>query len=124
MKKLLLILAAMAVATVFTGCNIKYSEGTRAGVVQKLSKKGFLCPTYEGELLVGTGATALPEKFLFSVNDEVSLKKVEWALRSGKPVQLTYRQVVFQPPCSPDTQYMITDVTYTDGTTATTFTDN
>lgn len=52
-----------------------YSEGYRAGLLQKFSKKGNLFKTYEGEMIlssvVGNQNVAIAsEKFFFSVTDE------------------------------------------------------
>src|SRR6266852_6766995 len=47
-----------------------YSTGERAGYVQKLSKKGWLCKTWEGELAMVNLPGALPQIFNFSVRDE------------------------------------------------------
>ena len=47
-----------------------YSKGERAGYVQKLSNKGWICKTWEGELLLATMPGAIPEKFEFSVRDD------------------------------------------------------
>ena len=47
-----------------------YSDGDRAGFVQKFSKKGWICKTWEGELLLSTVPGAIPEKFEFSVRDD------------------------------------------------------
>ena len=46
-----------------------YSEGARAGFLQKVSKKGWICKTWEGELSLVAMPGAAPEKFLFTVRD-------------------------------------------------------
>ena len=47
-----------------------YSTGERAGLMQKISRKGWLCKTWEGELLLTSMPGAIPEKFVFSVRDD------------------------------------------------------
>ena len=47
-----------------------YSSGERAGWVQKLSHKGWLCKTWEGELALVSMPGAPVEKFLFTVHDD------------------------------------------------------
>ncbi len=47
-----------------------YSEGERAGYVQKLSKKGWVCKTWEGEMAMVTMPGTVSEKFVFTVPDE------------------------------------------------------
>jgi hypothetical protein len=44
-----------------------YSSGERAGYVQKLSQKGFVCKTYEGELVLVSMPGTQAEKFFFTV---------------------------------------------------------
>jgi hypothetical protein len=86
-----------------------YSEGERAGYVQKLSKKGWLCKTWEGEIAMVTMPGAIPEKFDFSVRDEAVAQKIN-AL-AGKRVVLSYRQHKFIPlSCFGETEYFIEDV--------------
>src|SRR5918993_5463912 len=50
--------------------NWNYSTGERAGWVQKLSRKGWLCKTWEGELAMVSMPGAAPEKFYFTVWDD------------------------------------------------------
>ncbi len=47
-----------------------YSEGERAGVLQKFSRKGWLCKTYEGELAQYVVGGVAPQIWFFSTRDE------------------------------------------------------
>ena len=47
--------------------NWSYSEGERAGYIQKFSTKGWLCKTWEGEYAMVTMPGAIPEKFALTV---------------------------------------------------------
>lgn len=86
-----------------------YSVGERAGYVQKISLKGWLCKTWEGQLSMINYPGAAPELFVFSVRDEAVAKRVEASV--GKRVALTYAQHIGVPSsCFGDTQYFITDV--------------
>lgn len=86
-----------------------YSEGERAGYVQKLSKKGWVCKSWEGEIAMVSMPGAIPEKFDFSVRDEAVAQKIN-AL-AGKRVVLMYRQHKFIPStCFGETEYFVTDV--------------
>src|SRR5580700_9744907 len=67
-----------------------YSDGERAGFVQKFSKKGWLCKTWEGELLLATVPGAIPEKFEFTVSDDAVARKIMDGM--GKRVVLHYAQ--------------------------------
>ena len=86
-----------------------YSEGERAGYVQKLSKKGWLCKTWEGEIAMVTMPGAIPDKFEFSVSNEAVAQKIN--LLAGKRVVLVYKQHKFIPTrCFGETEYFIEDV--------------
>lgn len=86
-----------------------YSEGDRAGYIQKFSKKGWLCKTWEGELAMVTMPGTLTEKFYFTVRDEAVAEKLNRHL--GKKVSLTYDEHIGIPSsCFGDTGYFVTDV--------------
>ena len=61
---------ALAALYLFGAWHWSYSEGERAGWVQKLSHKGWLCKTWEGELALVSLPGSAVEKFLFTVHDE------------------------------------------------------
>ena len=89
--------------------NWSYSQGERAGYVQKLSKKGWVCKTWEGEIAMVTMPGAIPEKFEFTVRDEAVANKIN--LLAGKRVVLNYAQHRFIPSsCFGETEYFIGDV--------------
>ena len=86
-----------------------YSEGERAGYVQKLSKKGWLCKTWEGELALVTMPGTVGEKFFFSVPDDVVAEKINQSL--GKRVTLTYQEHIGVPTtCFAETRHFVRDV--------------
>lgn len=94
-----------------------YSEGERAGYVQKLSKKGWLCKSWEGEIAMVTMPGAIPEKFDFSVRDEAVAQRIN--LLAGKRVVLMYRQHKFIPStCFGETEYFVGDVREVDAPAA------
>lgn len=83
-----------------------YSEGERVGYVQKFSRKGWVCKTWEGELAMVTMPGAIPEKFHFSVRDDAMADRINKSL--GKRVALTYEQHVGLPTtCFGDTEYFV-----------------
>jgi hypothetical protein len=89
--------------------NWSYSEGDRAGYVQKLSKKGWLCKTWEGEIAMVTMPGAIPEKFEFTVREDALAEKIN-AL-AGKRVVLFYQQHKFIPSsCFGETEYFVESV--------------
>jgi hypothetical protein len=84
-----------------------YSEGERAGYVQKFSRKGWLCKTWEGEIAMVTMPGAIPDKFEFSVRDDTVAGLIN-AL-AGKRVVLIYEQHKFVPSnCFGETEYFVT----------------
>ena len=83
-----------------------YSEGERAGYLQKLSRKGWLCKTWEGEILLSSMPGAIPERFAFTVRDENVVRQLQAAM--GQRVQLSYAQHVGLPTsCFGETSYFV-----------------
>ena len=83
-----------------------YAEGERAGYVQKLSKKGWLCKTWEGEIAMVTMPGAIPEKFVFTVPDDDMAEKIN--AMAGQRVVLHYQQHKFIPSsCFGETEYFV-----------------
>lgn len=90
-----------------------YAEGERAGYVQKLSRRGFLCKTWEGEMAMVTMPGTVAEKFLFTVPDDAVAARVNAAV--GKRMALHYQQHKWIPTsCFGDTEYFVTDVRVTE----------
>jgi hypothetical protein len=111
--KSLTILLVSAVALfslyVYMALNWSYSSGERAGFLQKVSHKGWICKTWEGELSLVAMPGSAPEKFLFTVRDETVAQKVSAA--AGKRVTLNYEQHKGLPSsCFGDTEYFVVDV--------------
>jgi len=103
---LLFIVLLLAAGWTWLSLNWSYSDGERAGYVQKLSRKGWICKTWEGEIAMVTMPGAIPDKFEFSVRDEAVAQKINQL--SGKRVVLHYRQYKFIPSsCFGETEYFI-----------------
>jgi hypothetical protein len=86
--------------------NWSYSEGERAGFLQKVSYKGWICKTWEGELSLVAIPGAAPEKFLFTVRDNSVAEQLNAA--AGKRVALQYEQHKGLPSsCFGDTDYFV-----------------
>lgn len=115
-KSMLLALLAIVVGAillfalyVWVTLHWSYSDGERAGFVQKFSSKGWICKTWEGELLLSSMPGAIPEKFQFSVRDEAVAKLVSES--AGKRVVLTYAQHKGVPSsCFGETEYFVEKV--------------
>ena len=108
----LILVAAFLLLTIlwiWLTLNWSYSEGERAGYIQKLSSKGWLCKTWEGEIAMVTMPGAIPEKFLFTVRDTAVAGKINDL--AGKRVVLSYQQHKFIPSsCFGETEYFVTAV--------------
>ncbi|WP_396222055.1 hypothetical protein [Gemmatimonas sp.] len=86
-----------------------YSEGSRAGYVQKISRKGWLCKTWEGTLYTDIAKGFRSDSFSFTVRSD-SVAAAITAL-SGKRVTVTYQQHVGVPTsCFGETEYFVTAV--------------
>ena len=90
-----------------------YSDGERAGVLQKFSRRGWVCKTQEGELAQYVVAGVSPQIWAFSVRDPVvgaQLNKVV-----GRKLQLHYTEHAGVPSsCFGDTRYYVDRVTVVD----------
>jgi hypothetical protein len=106
----LLALALLIAAYFAVVLNWSYSSGERAGWIQKLSDKGWVCKTWEGELaLVSLPGSAAVEKFLFTVRDDKTAAELTQAM--GKRVTLHYEEKVGLPTsCFGDTRHFVTKV--------------
>ena len=112
-RRWLLGLSALAVLAlgVYTWATLAwvYATGERAGYVQKLSKKGWVCKTWEGELAMVNLPGAMPEKFSFTVRQPAVAEAIMKTM--GKRVALVYQQHKGVPTrCFGDTEYFVTDV--------------
>lgn len=86
-----------------------YSTGERAGYVQKLSKKGFIAKTWEGELAMVSLPGTLPQIFSFTVPDDAVAAEINSTL--GKRVKITYEQHIGVPTrLFGETEYFVTKV--------------
>jgi hypothetical protein len=107
---LVLVVAGLLFAAyIWAMLNWSYSSGERAGWVQKLSTKGYLCKTWEGEMALVSLPGSMPEKFIFTVWDDKAAEKLNAVM--GKRVSLHYEQHIWLPTsCFGDTEYFVTDV--------------
>ena len=94
---------------VFVSYYWTYSSGERAGYVQKFSRKGWICKTWEGELAMVSMPGALAEKFYFTVRDDGVAGRINQTL--GQRVSLSYAQHKGLPTtCFGETEYFIDGV--------------
>ena len=115
-KFLVIVLAALVLiggGVTWLTLHWSYSSGEHAGYVQKLSRKGWLCKTWEGEMAMVTMPGTLTEKFYFTVPDDAVASRANATV--GKRVALQYEQHKWVPSsCFGDTEYFVTDVRATE----------
>lgn len=103
---LLLFVGAAYVTVVF---NWTYSDGNRAGYIQKFSRKGWLCKTHEGELAMTTVPGTAPVIWSFTISDDAVATQLSGML--GKRVILHYKEYRYIPSnCFGDTVYFVDKV--------------
>jgi len=110
---LVIVPLALAAAYFFLVLKWSYSSGERAGWVQKFSRKGWLCKTWEGEMAMVTMPGSTPEKFLFTVWDDNVAEQVNRVM--GKRVTVHYEEKVGLPTtCFGETRHYVTGVAAVD----------
>lgn len=110
----LLVLAALGLALwTWLALSWSYSDGERAGVLQKFSRRGWLCKTQEGELAMYIVAGIAPQVWNFTVRDEATAAALDKAV--GHRVQLHYTEHPGIPSaCFGDSRYFVDRVTIED----------
>jgi hypothetical protein len=110
---LLVVPLLLAAAYFFVALKWNYSSGENAGWVQKFTKRGWLCKTWEGEMAMVTMPGSTPEKFHFTVWDDNVADQINRVM--GKRVTLHYDQKVGLPTtCFGETRHFVTGVTAVD----------
>jgi hypothetical protein len=105
----LLVPIVIIVLWVWVSLGYAYSSGERAGYVQKISKKGWVCKTWEGELAMANLPGTMPQIFEFTVRNDSIAKVIEQ--NAGKQVSLSYDQHRGVPTtCFGETEYFVTGV--------------
>ncbi len=112
----LIIFLAIVAGIVYYVSFGSYSEGRRAGFVLKLSKKGYVFKTYEGELRIGglydgEGVMNATEwAFSVSTKNKEAIQKLEEAIATGQRASLTYEEKFFILPWNGETKFFVTNV--------------
>jgi hypothetical protein len=101
--------ATALLAWSYSALAFTYSSGTRVGYVQKLSRKGWLCKTWEGELQMSAIPGSAPVVFAFTVRGDSIANAIEMSM-AGR-VELQFEQHPGIPiSCFGETEYFITGV--------------
>jgi len=104
-----ILLGPALIFTIWAGATLSYtySSGERAGFVQKLSHKGWICKTWEGELALVNMPGALSEMFRFTVRSDSLAQEINKAMTRGRVV-LYYEQHRGVPSsCFGETEYFV-----------------
>jgi hypothetical protein len=111
--RLAIVLAvALCVDDLLAMPNWNHSEGGRAGWLQKRSKKGWICKTWEGGLAPVSLPGSSVEKFLFTVRDDALAARIMQVM--GKRMTLHHEEKVGLPTsCFGETRHFVTGVTPT-----------
>lgn len=89
--------------------NWAYSDGDRSGYLQKFSRRGWVCKTYEGELATSSVPGVAPTIWTFSVRDKAVARKLNENL--GRQVVLHYTEHRGVPTtCFGTTDYYVDSV--------------
>ena len=107
----LIVLVPVLIFALWAGITLgyAYSKGDRAGYTQKISKRGWLCKTWEGELAQANLPGSMPQIFKFSVRNDSIAHLIQESL--GKRVSLTYEEHRGVPTsCFGETDYYITNI--------------
>lgn len=99
----------LVVAYFYAAYHYAYSRGESVGHVQKISLKGWVCKTWEGEQVRALATVpAVPEKFTFTVRDAAVVDQINTHI--GQKVVLEYAQHKGLPTCFGDTEHFVTAV--------------
>jgi len=107
----LIVLVPVLIFALWAGITLgyAYSKGDRAGYTQKISNRGWICKTWEGELAQANLPGSMPQIFKFSVRNDSIAHLIQESL--GKRVSLTYEEHRGVPTrCFGETDYYITNI--------------
>jgi len=112
-RGLLILIVIIAGIFVYWKYFYTYSEGYRAGLLQKFSHKGTFIKTYEGEMILSSVATTrdvaiASEKFLFTVTNNSLIRQFDTL--QGETVIVHYRQKNRAVFWRGDSQYLVDSV--------------
>lgn len=104
--RFLLVLLFLGTGVLLVAFNYSYSDGNRAGYIQKFSKKGWVCKTHEGELAMTTVPGTAPVLWEFTVRDDKVAVQLSQVM--GKRVVLHYKEFRYLPTtCFGETTYFV-----------------
>lgn len=116
LKKFLIVLGGLFILFFLFAYYANFSSGFRVGVPVKLSKKGVLVKTNEGQLNIG-GLTSgeqgvIPTQWDFTVSNsnDIAFQRIEQAMEKGVRAKLYYKEKYIKLPWRGDTKYFVYQV--------------
>jgi hypothetical protein len=113
LKWLLFLIVIIGISFIYWKYFYTYSEGYRAGLLQKFSNKGAIFKTYEGEIILSSVSSnrdvaIASEKFLFTVTNKSLVRQFDTL--QGQPVIVHYKQKNAPLFWRGDSQYLVDSV--------------
>ncbi len=106
---LVIVVGALFTAYTWLMLSWAFADGERAGWVQKMSRKGYLCKTWEGEMAMVSLPGSVPEKFIFTVRDDKVAQEINAVM--GRRVSLFYEEHIGLPSsCFGETGHFVKGV--------------
>lgn len=118
MKRILVLVGLIIIVLMALAVFSNYSNGYRSGIIMKMSRKGYVIKTYEGQLntggfsgdVSGGDMTSMIWNFSVRASDKNVIQKIEEAVDKGKRVKLYYKEKYFTIPFWGDTKYFVDSV--------------
>lgn len=118
MKRILVLVGLIILVLMALAVFSNYSNGYRSGIIMKMSRKGYVIKTYEGQLntggfsgdVSGGDMTSMIWNFSVRASDKNVIQKIEEAVDKGKRVKLYYKEKYFTIPFWGDTKYFVDSV--------------
>lgn len=118
MKRILILIGLILVVLMALAVFSNYSQGYRSGIIMKMSRKGYIIKTYEGQLntggfsgdISGGDMTSMIWDFSVRGSEQQVIQKIEEAVDNGKRVKLYYKEKYFKIPFWGDTKYFVDSV--------------
>lgn len=106
-------LAALSlfVFVIANGCSVRTSDGDRFGVITKLSRRGLVRDSWEGEAIIGSiEVPGVGTVWSFTVDDDGPINSVRSAMESGKKVHIHYIEYLHRGILNGDTDRRVTGI--------------
>lgn len=118
MKRILILIGLILIVLMALAVFSNYSQGYRSGIIMKMSRKGYIIKTYEGQLntggfsgdVAGGDMTSMIWNFSVRGSEDKVIHTIEQAVDEGKRVKLYYKEKYFTIPFWGETKYFVDSV--------------